>query len=48
MEEFYKVVVIDDEKASALALVEQLKNYPRFHVDGVAHDATSGILMIKK
>ena len=48
MEEFYKVVVIDDEKASALALVEQLKNYPRFHVDGVSHDATSGILMIKK
>lgn len=48
MEEFYRVVVVDDEKASAMALVEQLKNYPRFHVDGVAHDAASGIMMIKK
>lgn len=48
MEGFYRVVVVDDEKASAMALVEQLKNYPGFHVDGVAHDAASGIIMIKK
>ena len=48
MSAFFKVAIIDDEQESARALVEQLKVYPRFHVDGVAHDATSGISMIKR
>lgn len=48
MSAFFKVAIIDDEPESARALIEQLKTFPRFHVDGVAHDATSGISMIKR
>lgn len=48
MSVFYKVAIIDDEHDSAKALIEQLKSYPRFHVEGVAHDAVSGISMIKR
>lgn len=48
MGSFFKVVIIDDEKASVMALANMLKGYSKFHVDGVAHDATSGISLIKK
>lgn len=48
MSNYYKVVIIDDENASAKALVKELSRYPRFHVDGVAHDAESGKDMIMR
>lgn len=48
MADFFKVAIIDDEQGSAKALIEQLKRFPRFHIEGVASDATSGIDMIKK
>lgn len=48
MGEFYKVGIIDDEHASARALIEELSKYPRFHVDGVAHDAETGRNMIMR
>lgn len=48
MGNYYKVVIIDDENASAKALVKELCRYPRFHVDGVAHDAKSGKDMIMR
>ena len=47
MADFFKVAIIDDERDSANALVEQLKRFPRFHVEGVAHNASTGIEMIK-
>lgn len=47
MADFFKVAIIDDERDSANALVEQLKRFPRFHVEGVAENATTGIEMIK-
>ena len=47
MADFFKVAIIDDERDSANALVEQLKRFPRFHVEGVAANATTGIEMIK-
>ena len=48
MADFFKVAIIDDERDSANALIAQLKRYPRFHIEGVAENATSGIEMLKK
>lgn len=48
MDGFYRVIVIDDENASAATLVEHLKKYPRFHIECIAGDATTGIMAIKK
>ncbi|WP_299233396.1 LytTR family DNA-binding domain-containing protein [uncultured Bacteroides sp.] len=48
MGEFYKVGIIDDEQASARALIEELRKYPRFNVEGVAHDAETGRNMIMR
>lgn len=45
---YYKVGIIDDEKASATALVKELSRFPHFHVDGVAYDAESGKNMIMR
>lgn len=47
MADFFKVAIIDDELDSANALVEQLKRFPRFHIEGVAYNASTGIEMIK-
>ncbi len=48
MADFFKVAIIDDERDSANALIAQLKRYPRFHIEGVAENAASGIEMLKK
>lgn len=45
---YYKVGIIDDEHDSARVLIDELGRYPRFHVDGVAHDAESGKNMIMR
>ena len=48
MADCYKVGIIDDEHASARALISELSRFPRFHVDGVAHDAETGRSMIMR
>lgn len=48
MADFFKVAIIDDEQASANALTAQLKRFPRFHLEGTAENATTGIEMVKR
>lgn len=48
MADYYKVVIIDDEHDSAKALIDCLFYYSKFHIEGVSHDATSGISMVMR
>ncbi len=48
MGDFFKVVIIDDDNESVRELMDMFKGYSRFNIEGIAHDAMSGVNIINR